>query len=131
MTIQKEGNYKLPSATIMVNGKNESVEFKTNEANIKVRPQKTIEQLVHELNDDLFNKAKTIKDFKTLADRRYVKAYLPLAKLYMKSDNYDLANIYITKAIEAKVDLEEAWQMVEALEQLGYYEDKSNKKPKL
>lgn len=128
MTIQKEGNYKLPSATIMVNGKNESVEFKSNEANIKVLPQKTKEQLFH---DELFNKAKTIKDFKELADRRYVKAYLPLAKLYMKSDNYDLANIYITKAIEAKVDLEEAWQMVEALEQLGYYEDKSNKKPKL
>lgn len=48
-------------------------------------------------NDELFTEAKTIEDFKALADKGYAKAYAPLARMYLNIyDDYN-ANIYAKK----------------------------------
>ena len=49
-------------------------------------------------NAELFKEAKTISDFKALADKGYKKAYYPLAKLYFDNQNYKMADFYAQKA---------------------------------
>lgn len=77
-------------------------------------------------NDELFTEAKTIEDFKALADKGYAKAYAPLARMYLNIyDDYN-ANIYAKKAGEAGVGIEVARTIVNILEKNGFYDDDKN-----
>jgi serine/threonine protein kinase len=77
-------------------------------------------------NDELYAKAKTVEDFKYLADKGYSKAYAKLADLYLKRRNYKLADTYVRKAFAAGTNLELAKNVADLLESLGYYDDSEN-----
>lgn len=74
--------------------------------------------------DELFAQAKTIEDYKSLADRGYAKAYAPLAELYLKANNYNEANQMALKAGQSKTGMEKARKVASILNSLGYYDDK-------
>ena len=99
-------------------------------ANLNVQKSKTLISKIEKVQDDaLFAKAKTIKEYKNLADKGYAKAYAPLAKLYFDNNKYSLANKYATKAIKANVNKTIAVSIVDLLDKLGFYDDNSNVKP--
>jgi serine/threonine protein kinase len=79
-----------------------------------------------ESNDALFAKAKTISDYKSLADKGYSKAYAPLANLYLNNRNYKSADTYARKALAAGSNTSVAKTVVNTLDKLGYYDDSSN-----
>lgn len=79
--------------------------------------------------DQLYKKAKTISDFKFLADKQYAKAYAPLAKLYLQDHMYEEAEIYACKAVEANVGQEQAIDIIEMLRSYGYYATKDKEIP--
>lgn len=65
-------------------------------------------------------------DLKTLADKGYSKAYIPLAKHYLRSSStHKQAEIYALKAVS--IDKVEAKNIIDILDSYGYYDDK--KKP--
>lgn len=71
--------------------------------------------------DDLYKNAKTVDDYKALADKGYSKAYAPLADIYLYNRKYDLADSYARKALNANVGRQKAIEVVEKLDKLGYY----------
>lgn len=65
-------------------------------------------------------------ELKKLADKGYAKAYIPLAKYYLRnSSTHSRAEIYALKAVD--VDKVEAKNIIDILDSYGYYDDK--KKP--
>lgn len=118
------------------------------ETNIKWRAQQ-------EEQHQRFAKAVTIADYKALADEGYAKAYAPLANLYLRRatelrknkdskgggllntrqtlilQDYDNADKYAKKALNVNVDRETAISVINILDDLGYYDDKSHVKPKI
>lgn len=82
-----------------------------------------IENALRPSNDELFAKAKTIEDFEYLANLKYVKAYVPLAELYLKSNDYDKAHEMVLRAKYSNVDLSRAKKIVDRLAILGYYDN--------
>lgn len=73
--------------------------------------------------DELFAQAKTINDFKALADKGYAKAYAPLAELYLKNYEYDNAHKWALKAGNSGTDLKRARNVVSILDSYGYYDN--------
>lgn len=62
-------------------------------------------------------------DLKKLADKGYSKAYIPLAKHYLRSSStHSQAESYALKAVN--VDKGEAKNIIDILESYGYYDDK-------
>ena len=55
-----------------------------------------------------------------LANDGYAPAYVPLAKYYLKNNEYELAEKYARKASAASVHGARA--VIQALENLGYYD---------
>lgn len=55
-------------------------------------------------NEELFAEAKTLAEFKSLADKGYIKAYYPLAEKYYSTNNLTAAQQWAEKAVKAKVD---------------------------
>ena len=55
-------------------------------------------------DDELFAEARTLSDYKALADKGYAKAYYPLAKKYLDAGNLDAAKRWAEKAVAAGVD---------------------------
>lgn len=80
-------------------------------------------------DEELFAKAKTIDDYKKLANKGYKEAFAPLAELYLKQYNYDAANLWAKKALTAHVGVEQAKKIIEILDAYDYYE--KGKKPSL
>jgi len=99
-------------------------------ANLNVQKSNTLISKIEKVQDDaLFAKAKTIKEYKALADKGYAKAYAPLAELYLENGKYKEANKYATKAIKANVGRNTAVSIVKKMEVWGLYDDKSIVKP--
>lgn len=74
-------------------------------------------------NDDLFAKATTLEDFRSLANKGYKKAYAPLAEQYLKKHQYESAHQWAVKAGNAKVGLDQARKVVEVLNSYGFYDN--------
>lgn len=99
-------------------------------AKLNVQKSKTLISMIEKVQDDaLFAKAKTIKEYKALADKGYARAYAPLAELYLENGKYKEANKYATKAIKANVGKNTAISVVKKMEIWGLYDDKSIVKP--
>ena len=68
-----------------------------------------------------------------LAKANDARAYVPLAKYYLKNaagiTSYEQVHIYAVKAIQAGVDVSEAKDLIKKLELLGFYEVSNYKKP--
>jgi serine/threonine protein kinase len=98
--------------------------------NVVNPPVKQEENIVAEdrtpTNDELFAKAKTLEDFKSLADKGYSKAYAKLADLYLKQRNYKSSDTYVRKAFAARSNLVLATSVADMLDKLGYYDDPKN-----
>lgn len=74
-------------------------------------------------NDELFAKASSLEDYRTLANKGYAKAYAPLAEQYLKKHQYDYAHQWAVKAGRAKVGLDQARKVVNILNSYGYYDN--------
>ena len=71
-------------------------------------------------NDLLFQKASNIIDYRRLAEKKYVKAYAPLAQKEYEAGNYDEAAHYANLAIKANVGTKTAEMVLEKLQKMGY-----------
>lgn len=91
-------NKKTPSeSSTPTKVKNDTVTKKGKEEVVPI-PQ-PIEPIKKEKTDDeLFKKAKTISDFKALADRGYKKAYSSLAEKYYQIHDYNNASLWAKKS---------------------------------
>lgn len=76
--------------------------------------------------DAQYAKATTISDFVALANKKYIKAYAPLAELYLKEREWDKAYLYAKKAIVCKSNTELANSVLESLEISGYRPTENN-----
>jgi serine/threonine protein kinase len=85
-----------------------------------------IKQNERKSNDELFDEATSISDFKALADQGYSKAYAPLANLYLNNRNYKSADTYARKALASGMNTDVANYVVKILDALGYYDDPTN-----
>ena len=75
-------------------------------------------------DDELFAEAKTVSEFKNLADKGYRKAYAPLSELYLKNKEYSLADVYAQKAYNSGIFASRALEVMKILQLYGYYDDK-------
>lgn len=82
----------------------------------KVTPEK---QSYSDLDIEFAN-AKTIFDFRILANKEYAPSYVPLAKLEFEEGNWENAILYCNKAIAAKTDVTEAKKLIKKLEDYGF-----------
>ncbi len=110
---------KLNSSTSTV-GKNDTAKIKTTEVKAKPIP---VEPKKVKTVDELFREAKTISDFKALADKGYKKAYYPLAKLYFDNQNYKLADFYAQKAWKSGSQSHAAITIMKRLDNWEYYDN--------
>lgn len=68
-----------------------------------------VEDTVHQpTNDELFAKAKTLSDYKSLADKGYTKAYYPLAGKYYENKSYAKAEEWAKKSINVNLNVQES-----------------------
>ena len=73
---------------------------------------------------ELFEEALRLGDMTTLrmlAGKGYAPAYAKLATYYLQRDEYDNAETYARKALDAREGVNEAWRVVEVLDGYGYY----------
>lgn len=73
-------------------------------------------------------KALSEKDWtivKKYADKGYQSTYAPLAKHYLDSKKYDLADFYARKAFNSGTERMAAQKVLDKLEVLGFYDDKA------
>lgn len=73
---------------------------------------------------ELFEEALRLGDMTTLrmlAGKGYAPAYAKLATYYLQRDDYDNADTYARKALDAREGVNEAWRVVEVLDGYGYY----------
>lgn len=110
---------KLNSSTSTA-GKNDTAKIKTTEVKAKPLP---VEPKKVKTVDELFRKAKTISDFKALADKGYKKAYYPLAKLYFDIQNYKMADFYAQKAWKSGSQSHAAITIMKRLDNWEYYDN--------
>lgn len=76
-----------------------------------------IESIKKEKTDDeLFKEAKTISQLKALADRKYRKAYYPLAEKYYLSNDFAKAREWTNKCIMKHVDVSKAKELIEKID---------------
>lgn len=76
-------------------GKNDTAKIKPTEVEPKPLP---VEPKKGKTDDELFREAKTISDFKALADKGYKKAYYPLAEKYYQMHDYNNASLWAKKS---------------------------------
>ena len=69
-------------------------------------------------NDELFAEARTLSDYKTLADKGYAKAYYPLANLYYNNNNYAQAKTWANKSVSAGINLSAARKLLQRITEL-------------
>lgn len=100
--------------------KNDTAKIKPTEVEPKPLP---VEPKKGKTDDELFKEAKTISDFKALADRGYKKAYYPLAKLYFDNQNYKLADFYAQKAWKSGSQSHAAITIMKRLDNWEYYDN--------
>lgn len=110
---------KLNSSTSTA-GKNDTAKIKTTEVKAKPLP---VEPKKVKTVDELFREAKTISDFKALADKGYKKAYYPLAKLYFDIQNYKMADFYAQKAWKSGSQSHAAITIMKRLDNWEYYDN--------
>lgn len=72
-------------------------------------------------DDEKFAKASSLSDYQELANRGYAKAYAPLAQMYLKARNYQMADTYAQKALKANVGTAQAKDVINKLDVLDYY----------
>lgn len=103
-----------------------SEEQKKEEDLVKFKEEKkvTVNTPKVKTDDELFAEAKTLSDYKKLADKGYKKAYAPLSELYLKNKQYSLADVYAQKAYTSGVSVSRATKVMEILQLYGYYDDK-------
>lgn len=75
--------------------KNDTAKIKPTEVEPKPLP---VEPKKGKTDDELFREAKTISDFKALADKGYKKAYYPLAEKYYQMHDYNNASLWAKKS---------------------------------
>lgn len=75
--------------------KNDTAKIKPTEVEPKTLP---VEPKKGKTDDELFREAKTISDFKALADKGYKKAYYPLAEKYYQMHDYNNASLWAKKS---------------------------------
>lgn len=110
---------KLNSSTSTA-GKNDTAKIKTTEVKVKPLP---VEPKKVKTVDKLFREAKTISDFKALANKGYKKAYYPLAKLYFDNKNYEMADFYAQKAWKSGSQSHAAITIMKRLDNWEYYDN--------
>lgn len=110
---------KLNSSTSTAE-KNDTAKIKPTEVEPKPLP---VEPKKGKTDDELFREAKTISDFKALADKGYKKAYYPLAKLYFDNQNYKLADFYAQKAWKSGSQSHAAITIMKRLDNWEYYDN--------
>ena len=110
---------KLNSSTSTA-GKNDTAKIKTTEVKVKPLP---VEPKKVKTVDELFREAKTISDFKALANKGYKKAYYPLAKLYFDNKNYEMADFYAQKAWKSGSQSHAAITIMKRLDNWEYYDN--------
>jgi len=117
-TARSDINPKTPSkSSPSTKVENDKVKEK-NEIESKLQP---IEQKkTKETDDDLFKKAKSISDFKILADRGYKKAYYPLANKYFTTKNYVEAKRWANKCFSSEVDVTSATNLLSHIQDTQY-----------
>lgn len=76
-------------------GKKDTAKIKPTEVEPKPLP---VEPKKGKTDDELFREAKTISDFKALADKGYKKAYYPLAEKYYQMHDYNNASLWAKKS---------------------------------
>lgn len=67
-----------------------------------------------------FTNAKTIDDFRILANKEYAPSYVPLAKLEFEAGNWENVMLYCNKAISENTDVTEAKNLIKKLEDYGF-----------
>ena len=77
-------------------------------------------------DDELFAKAKTLEDYKVLADKGYAKAYAPLADKYFSNKDYANADKYVRKAYSSNSGRPQAKTVADKLEVIGFYDNGEN-----
>lgn len=109
-------NKKTPSeSSTPTKVKNDTV-TKIGKVEVAPKPQ-PIKPTKKEITDDeLFKEAKTISDFKALADRKYKKAYYPLAEKYYLSNDFAKAREWTNKCIMKHVDVSKAKELIEKID---------------
>lgn len=110
---------KLNSSTSTAE-KNDTAKIKPTEVEPKPLP---VEPKKGKTDDELFREAKTISDFKALADKGYKKAYYPLAKLYFDNQNYKQADFYAQKAWKSGSQSHAAITIMKRLDNWEYYDN--------
>lgn len=75
--------------------KKDTAKIKPTEVEPKPLP---VEPKKGKTDDELFREAKTISDFKALADKGYKKAYYPLAEKYYQMHDYNNASLWAKKS---------------------------------
>lgn len=68
-------------------------------------------------NDELFKEAKTINDYKKLADTGYTKAFYPLASKYFANGNDEEAHRWANKCVSKNVDVALAKTLLKRIEE--------------
>ena len=75
---------------------NDTAKIKPTE--VEPKPLLPVEPKKGKTDDELFREAKTISDFKALADKGYKKAYYPLAEKYYQMHDYNNASLWAKKS---------------------------------
>lgn len=94
-------------------GKNDTAKIKPTEVEPKPLP---VEPKKGKTDDELFKEAKTISDFKALADRGYKKAYYPLANKYFISGYDRDAEKWANKCVYMNVNVSLAKALLTRIE---------------
>lgn len=111
----KDSENKTNSSTSLME-KNETGKEKT-EAETKLQPIEQTKERKEKTDDELFREAKTISQFKVLADKGYKKAYYPLANKYFADGYNKEAEKWAVKCISMNVDVDQAKSLLKKIEE--------------
>lgn len=109
-------NKKTPSeSSTPTKVKNDTV-TKIGKVEVAPKPQPIKPTKKEKTDDELFKEAKTISQLKALADRKYKKAYYPLAEKYYLSNDFAKAREWTNKCIMKHVDVSKAKELIEKID---------------
>lgn len=109
-------NKKTPSESSTPSKVKDDTVTKIGKEEVAPIPQ-PIESIKKEKTDDeLFKEAKTIPQLKALADRKYRKAYYPLAEKYYLSNDFAKAREWTNKCVMKHVDVSKAKELIEKID---------------
>ena len=69
-------------------------------------------------DDELFAKAKTLSEYKSLADKGYTKAYYPLAEKYYENKSYTNATEWAKKSVNEKQNVQKSKALISKIEKV-------------